>query len=427
MDEVNPMDLGRLAQDLQLKRRQVESVVRLLAEGHPVSFIVHYRKEEIGALQEDQVRRIRARVEDYHVFDEKRRTIVKSLESQGFLSDELKQALDEADSLHRLDDLYLPFRPRLPGPGDKPRAQGLEPLADAVWTADPSVLALDEMLIGVVDVEKDLSTVDEVRGGLVTLLAEKLSELPDVRAEVRRALWFGDIVTSKSTTWTILPEAEKTNEFRNFFDHREPVAKISPARVLLVNRGERQGMLTVQLETDFDRAEANCRDMVPLDGHPHGSLIASAWPEAMRMVFRALDREIRGDLTEAAERHAADTFARNLRTILLQRGVEPGPILAIDPGFRTGCIFTVLDPSGKVLEHGIVYPHSKRKKKKKKKKKPAPPMVGAEPSYASAVAEGDAPSPAPLEDSPAETSSVPSVTSDAPAVGDAESAPAPVE
>lgn len=405
MEVESTIDLGRLAQDLQLKKFQVQAVVELLDSGNTVPFITRYRKEQTGGLDEEQIRVVQHRVERLRQLAERRLIVLRTIESQGKLTEELRSAIEQADTLKRLEDLYLPYKPKKQSLATLAREKGLGPLAEAVWRRDEAASNLAEVLPGMVDPDKQLATVDDVLSGLQHILAERIAEDADVRDAAREVLWAGSLKTSRaaSSASTEAPPPEpgaapNLDEFRNYFQYEEPVRRIPPHRMLAINRGERRGVLKVRLDFDRGRMIENVRRRLPLDQHPHLEFLEKCLVDAVdRLLIRSLEREIRNEVTEFAELHAVDVFARNLRNLLLQPPVHHRRVLAVDPGYRAGCKWAVLDDIGNVLEHGTVFPHVRRKKKKKKKADDSAETDGAGGGPISAAAprgdEGDFPPP----------------------------------
>ncbi len=349
------VDLGRIAQDLQIRRVQVESVVQLLDEGNTVPFITRYRKERTGGLNEVVIREVQLRVGRLRDLAERKETILKSIEAQGKLTDELAAAVRAADNPKRLEDLYLPYKPKKKTKASDARDRGLEPLALRVWNRDETLLDLGAAAAEFVDPAKELETPEKVLEGVGYILAEAISELANIRESVRRVVWkTGKLVTTKAE----IPEGEGL-EYRDYFAYSEPIAHIPPHRVLAINRGDKEGPLKVKLEVSRPELESATFGQLPLEGHPQGDTFRAAAVDALdRLLLPSLEREVRRDLTEAAERHAVDVFARNLRSLLLQPPIPKQVVLAIDPGLKSGCKVAVLDGHGNLVEHGVIHPHA---------------------------------------------------------------------
>ena len=434
------LDLSRIAQDLQIRKIQVEAVVQLLDEGNTIPFITRYRKERTGGLDEEVLRTVQERVHQLRQLADRRQTILRTIESQGKLTDELRAAILHADNPKRLEDLYVPFKPKKRTLATAAKEKGLEPFALALWNSDPTAANLAELLPSMVNPEKELNTPDDVMLGAQHILAELIAESADVRAAVRHVLWeSGSLCTSKSEK---LAEGQGL-EYKDYFQFTEPIKHIPPHRVLAMNRGEKENALTAKLEWDapggLDFAlehlplplpEAPAESAAPvapsggetggapvletqpageaasaenqphaveapphagpgpgtrghghhnrmaavralaarrraaLDAHPHREFLHKAAEDSLsRLLVPSLEREIRRELTQRAEGHAVDVFARNLRSKLLAPPLRAKRILAIDPGFRTGCKIAALDETGTLLEDGVIFPHPPQSKK----------------------------------------------------------------
>ena len=285
---------------------------------------------------------------------ERKETILKTIEAQGKLTPDLTAAIRAADNPKRLEDLYLPFKPKKRTKASEARDRGLEPLAFRIWTRDETLTDLTAAAQEFVNAEKGVESVEKVLEGVGHILAEAISEMAAVRDAVRKVVWkTGKIVTAKAE----IPEGQGL-EYRDYFDYAEPVAQIPPHRVLAINRGDKEGPLKVRLDVSRPDLEAVLFGQLPLEGHPHVELFRAAAIDALdRLILPSMEREVRRDLTEAAEKHAVEVFARNLRSLLLQPPIPKQVVLAIDPGFRTGCKVAVLDRGGNLLDQTVIYPH----------------------------------------------------------------------
>ncbi|WZO98823.1 Tex-like N-terminal domain-containing protein [Isosphaeraceae bacterium EP7] len=355
MDNPIQVDLGRIAQDLQIRRVQVESVVQLLDEGNTVPFIARYRKERTGNLNEVAIYEVQLRVGRLRELAERKETVLKSIEAQGKLTEELAASIRAAENSKRLEDLYLPYKPKKKTKASEARDKGLEPLALRVWNRDETLTDLPAAAAEFVDAEKGLDSPEKVLEGVGHILAEAISEMAVVRDAARRAVWkTGKISTIKGE----IPEGQGL-EFRDYFEYSEPIAQIPPHRVLAINRGDKEGPLKVKLEVSRPELEAAVLGSLPLEGHPQSDFFRGSALDALdRLLLPSLEREVRRDLTEMAERHAVEVFARNLRSLLLQPPIPRQVVLAIDPGLRHGCKVAVLDNFGTLLDSGVVFPHA---------------------------------------------------------------------
>ncbi len=360
MHETGTIDFSRIAQDLQIRKMQVESVAQLLDEGNTVPFITRYRKERTGGLNEDVIRQIQTRIHQARQLAERKQTILKSIENQGKLTDELRALIAAAETPKRLEDLYLPYKPKKRTLATDARERGLEPLALAIWNRDPAVADLDSIFGTMLNPEKALNTVEDVRMGVQHILAELLAETAEVRHGVRLALWeTGKLASSKSES---VPEG-KGLEYKDYFDFAESARHIPPHRIMAINRGERENALKVRLDSHPDAVRSAVMSKLPLTDHPHADFLRTIAEDALsRLILPSLEREIRRELADEAEAHAVKVFARNLRSLLLQPPLHDRRVLAIDPGFRTGCKIAALDEHGNLLEHGVIFPHPPQNK-----------------------------------------------------------------
>ncbi|MBS0261650.1 MAG: RNA-binding transcriptional accessory protein [Planctomycetes bacterium] len=352
MESPLKVPFSSIAAELKISESQVASVVRLADEGNTVPFITRYRKEQTGNLDEEQIRAVLARVTALRQLAERAATILRLIEAQGKLTPELKQQIESADSLKRLEDLYLPYKPKKQTRASAARERGLEPLADAIWTAALAGSRLDEAAAPYVDPAKELPTTVEVLQGAADILAERISEQADVRALARRHAWKG----GRLTTSAIDSAAETAQPFRDYFQHTEPVSKIPPHRVLAFNRGENAGALRVKFEWDQPVVQAEISRLLQVEQHRFADFLATCLADAVdRLIHPSLEREVRRELTDRAASQAVSVFARNLRNLLLSPPLSGRRVLAIDPGFRTGCKVVILDEHGNLLVTDLIY------------------------------------------------------------------------
>ncbi|MGL6074044.1 MAG: Tex-like N-terminal domain-containing protein [Fimbriiglobus sp.] len=352
-------DLSRMAQDFQLRKAQVEAVVQLLDEQNTVPFITRYRKERTGGLDEIQIRRIQSRIESLREIANRKQTILRSVAHQGKLTDPFVEAVLNADNLKRLEDLYLPFKAKKKSLAQDAKDKGLEPLSLAVWNQLPESQPFNEVIAAVVDPWKQLHDTNDVLNGVKSILAEIVSEQPGVRGTLRGFLWAtAEIVSTKIET---VPEGKGT-DYRDYFQFKEACQAIPPHRVLAINRGERENILRVRIQSNRDEVKRLTKQALQLEGHVHKDLIESVVDDAVdRMILPSLEREMRREMTEVSQDHAVDIFARNLGSLLMRPRLGGKRVLAIDPGVRTGCKVAVLDETGTLLEDAVIYPHPPKK------------------------------------------------------------------
>jgi uncharacterized protein len=366
MHDVSTVDFARIAQDLQIRKVQVESVVQLLDAGNTVPFITRYRKEKTGGLDEEIIRQVQARVLKQRQLLERKQTILKSIENQGKLTDELRQAILSAETSKRLEDLYLPYKPKKRTQAIIAQERGLEPLAQAIWNRDPAVANLSEVLPTLVSPEKELASPADVLLGVQHILAEQIADTAEIRHAVRCILWETGKVTARKRE--NLPDGQGL-DYKDYFQFTESARRIPPHRILALNRGEKEGSIQVKLEWDAEAGQKAARNKLPLADHPHADFLKTVAEDAVnRLILPSLEREIRRELTEEAEAHAVKVFARNLHSLLMQPPLRGKRVLAIDPGFRTGCKLAALDEHGSLLHDAVIFPHPPPAKPPKKKK-----------------------------------------------------------
>lgn len=500
------IDLGHVARDLNLPTSSVERTVALLDEGNTVPFITRYRKDQTGGLDEEQIRSIQWVVTKLRQLADRKQTILKSIESQGKLTPELATQIQNATTPKRLEDLYLPYKPKKQTLATKAREQGLEPLALEILEANPAAADLEARLTALVDPEKELANSTDVLQGVGYLIAERFGENAELRGRLRRIFHrTGKLVCTKveapppsqesgvggqesenglgqqppqpsetpivegssaaeSTDATVavaatmdtsppqvatptvdapvaevaLPAVEVTQSqsseeivvvavvpqetvadnsadssqsaissispeapapapeavpagrlfekpadsakssdvqqaikkakkkkkkkiigehaFKDYYDFQEPLHKVPPHRVLAINRGERARAIRVKIEADAEAMLREAEQLLIPDGHPHAEFLRQCVRDALtRLLIPSLERETRREQTEKAEEHAVEVFIRNLRKLLLQQPTRGKRVLAIDPGFKSGCKMVALDEFGNVLSHSVVY------------------------------------------------------------------------
>ena len=352
MDEPVSIDLSRIAAELGHSLGQIQNVVTLLDAGNTIPFITRYRKEKTGNLDEEQLRHIEQRVRSLRQMQERAAAILRLIDAQGKLTPELRAEIEAADTLKRLEDLYLPYRAKRTSRASAARQRGLEPLAVRIWTGDPELTDLTTAATAFVNLEQELPSPSEVLQGAADILAENISEEAALRDVCRQIAWR----TGKFSGTPTKAGSEKGHEYRDYFEFTEAVGKIPPHRVLALNRGEKSGALRVKFEWDDATVQAACDGHYLWDTHPHREFLKACLTDALqRMIQPSLEREVRRELSDKAEQQAIDVFARNLRSLLLQPPMRGQRVLAIDPGFRTGCKVAVLDECGKLAVSDVVY------------------------------------------------------------------------
>ncbi len=344
--------LARLARELSLRPDQVAATAALLDEGATVPFIARYRKEATGTLDEVAVEAIREGLERLRELDKRREAIRASLEERGLLSDELRAQIDAAETLGLLEDIYLPHRPKRRTRATIARERGLEPLADLLFaqgSIDPAREAA-----AFIDAEKGVTSAAEALAGARDIIAERISEDPAARARMRELYARGGVLRARVTAG----KEEEGAKFRDYFAWQEPAPSAPSHRILAIRRGEKAGFLTLRIVAPEEEALALLHGLfVKGEGAAAQQVRLAAEDGYKRLLSLAMETESRLALKERADREAIRVFAANLRELLLAAPLGGRAVLAIDPGFRTGCKVVCLDRQGKLLETGVVYPH----------------------------------------------------------------------
>jgi uncharacterized protein len=349
------IDLGRVAQRLGLPVFGIEAAVRLLDEGNTVPFITRYRKDQTGGLDEVDIRRIAEHVGKIRQLSERKQTILRTIQGQGKLTPELEQRITAAESLKQVEDIYLPFKPRKLTLAEIARQRRLEPLAREILAADPVATDLDARAADFVDPDVQVATVADALLGVGHIIAHEFSERAILRQRLRGILGRKGRLRSQRLEVDGKPVSKDAKHYRDYFDYGELVDRVPPHRALAINRGERARVLKVRVEGPEEEMQAAAEELLVPTDHPHAVFLRGCVRDALqRLVLPGLEREIRREITELCEEHAVSVFARNLRNLLLQPPVAGRRVLAIDPGFKSGCKAAVIDEYGNPVEHVVL-------------------------------------------------------------------------
>jgi uncharacterized protein len=345
--------LAQIARELSLAARQVEAAAALLDEGATVPFIARYRKERTGSLDEVAIAAIRDRVAELAELDRRRQAILQSLAERELLTPELQASVDAAQDLTALEDLYLPFRPKRRTRAAMARERGLEPLAETLLTRPQLEPAREAAAF--VDAEKGVPDVESALAGARDIIAERVSE--DARARARLRELFARKAVLKSAR-ARGKDDEQAAKYRDYFTWSEPAASAPSHRILAMFRGENEGFLSLEARPDEAVALAELRRLfVPAAGAARDQVLLAVDDSYDRLLAPSLETELRGTLKKQADVEAIRVFAANLRELLLAAPLGERPVLAVDPGFRTGCKLACLDRQGGLLAHTTIYPH----------------------------------------------------------------------
>lgn len=342
---------GFIAKELGIKHAQAKAAIDLLDGGNTVPFISRYRKEATGELNEEHIRTIEERLQYLRNLVKRQEDITAIIEEQGKMTPELKTAIERTTKLQELEDLYLPYKQKKRTRAQIAREKGLEPLANLVLAQNISQGNPLDYAADYINEEKEITSAELALTGAMDIIAETVCEQADIRAFMRKQLWqYGQINTD------LAAETEESKAFLMYKEHSEPIHRMPSHRILAMNRGENKDFLKVKLETNHDTN----MDMIVRRIIHHPSIFTQCITEAIhdgykRLLFPALEREIRSLLTENAEKQAIRVFGLNLKQLLLQQPLAGHTVLGLDPGYRTGCKMAVISPTGTVLDHGVLY------------------------------------------------------------------------
>ncbi len=356
MAPIAVIDLGQIAQRLGLSPAGVAAAVQLLDEGNTVPFITRYRRDQTGGLDEVDIRRIAECVGKARQLADRKQTILRTIQGQGKLTPELAARIESAESAKQLEDLYLPFKPRKLSLAEIARQRRLEPLAREIIAADPMAANLDARAADFVDAEGEVATVADALLGVGHIIADDFSERADLRQRLRGILSRKAHLKSQRVESEGKALSKDEKHYRDYFEYSEHIQRVPPHRALAINRGERAKLLKVRIDGPLDELQAAAEELLVPAGHPHADFLRGCVRDALtRLVLPSLEREIRREITEYCEAHAVEVFARNLRNLLLQSPVTGRRVLALDPGFKSGCKAAVIDECGNPLEHAVLH------------------------------------------------------------------------
>ena len=341
-----------IAKEMQIGSKQVEATTELLDGGNTVPFIARYRKEATGSLDEEQIRNLAERLTYLRNLVKRQEEILARIEELGKLTPELKASIEKTAKLQELEDLYLPYKQKKRTRAMIARERGLEPLAEMIMAQDITEGTPEERAAEFIDEEKEISTANDALAGARDIVAEVTMEEAALRQDMRDLLW---------RTSTLVTELDKEKEgddsqvFLMYENYEEPVRTLPSHRILAINRGEKKDFLKVRLNTDHEaNIEKIYRRLHHRDSIFDGELKAAVEDGYKRLLFPALEREIRAALTETAEKQAIKIFGANLKQLLLQPPLAGHTVMGLDPGYRTGCKMAVIDPTGHVIDHGVI-------------------------------------------------------------------------
>ena len=349
--------IAKISEELGIKRHQTEAAVKLIDEGNTIPFIARYRKEATGALNDEVLRNLSERLTYLRGLEERKETVLASIEEQGKLTDELKAQILSAETMVLLEDLYRPYKPKRRTRATIAKEKGLEPLAGVI-TLQMIKTPLIEEAAKYVDSEKGVATAEEAIAGASDIIAESISDEADYRTHIR------DLTVKKGRMTSTAKDPEAESVYEMYYDFDEPVAKLAGHRILAVNRGEKEKFLTVKIEApQEDILRYLEKKVIARDNPQTNEVLRDVVKDAYdRLIAPAIEREIRSNLTEHAEDGAIRVFGKNLEQLLMQPPIAGQVVLGWDPAFRTGCKLAVVDPTGKVLDTTVIYPTAPQNK-----------------------------------------------------------------
>ncbi|MFL0250465.1 Tex family protein [Clostridium neuense] len=339
---------SRLAEEFKINLKQVNSVIEMLDEGATVPFIARYRKEKTGGLDDVILRGLSERLVYLRNLDERKEAVIKSIDDQGKLNDELKESIVSAETITEVEDLYRPYKPKKRTRATIAVEKGLKPLAEEILSGKFKG-DIEELAKGFINEEKQVKSVDEALKGAEDIISESISDEAEYRKWIRKYVFKNGIVETKGSS-------EESTPYEMYYDFKEAVSKIPPHRILAINRGEKDKILSVKIACEDEKIieylNLNClKGNQVTDKYIEESVADSL----KRLIYPSIEREIRAELTEKGENSAIEIFKANLKALLMQAPIKGKAVLGYDPGFRTGCKIAVLDETGKLLDTATVY------------------------------------------------------------------------
>ena len=340
-----------LTEELKVEKWQVEAAVKLIDEGNTIPFISRYRKEATGALNDEVLRNLYERLNYLRNLEDKKTQVLASIEEQGKLTEELKKQILAAQTLVVVEDLYRPYRPKRRTRATIAKEKGLEPLANIILL-QMTDKSLEEEAKAFLSEEKEVKTPQDAIAGAKDIVAESISDEADYRIRIR------DMTVKKGRVVSAAKNPKESSVYEMYYEYEEPIAKVAGHRVLALNRGEKEKILTVKIEAPTEDIIRYLEKQVITRSNPNTTPVLRDVVEDSysRLIGPAIEREIRNDMTEKAEDGAIKVFKKNLEQLLMQPPIVGQVVLGWDPAFRTGCKLAVVDPTGKVLDTVVVYP-----------------------------------------------------------------------
>ncbi len=355
-----------IADELNVKNSQVESAVKLIDDGNTIPFIARYRKEVTGGLSDEDLRTLFDRLNYLRNLETRKEEVRKSIEEQGKLTDEIIKALENAQILAEVEDIYRPYKQKKRTRAIIAKEKGLEPLADMLIKQDKSI-NIEDVAKQFIDEEKGVTTIEEAIEGAKDIIAENISDNPEYRKEIKRYCYKEGIIATESNAKT---EEEENKTYQMYFDFSEGIRRIPSHRILAINRGEKENAIKLKIQ----KPEENIIDFIERDiikdrNSEYGEILDETVKDSFkRLIEPSVEREIRSDLTEKAEEKAIKVFGQNAKQLLMGAPLKGLTVMGFDPAYRTGCKIAVIDETGKLLATTTVYPTEPQNKVEEAKK-----------------------------------------------------------
>ncbi len=339
-----------IAQELQIKQSQVESTIKLIDEGNTIPFIARYRKEVTEGLSDEVLRNLGERLTYLRNLESRKEEVIKSIDSQGKLTQEIIKDLENCITLAEVEDIYRPYKQKKRTRATIAKEKGLESLADAIIKQDESI-DINKYAEGYINKEKEVNSVEDAINGALDIIAENISDNPEYRKKIKKICYREGIINTKSA------KDEKSN-YEMYYDFQEKVNRIPSHRILAINRGEKEEFLKVKIDKPEEKIlELIQNDIIKNNKSQYAELLNNCIQDSFtRLIEPSIDREIRADLTEKAEEQAISVFGKNAKQLLLISPIKGKTVIGFDPAYRTGCKIAVIDETGKVLDYTTIYP-----------------------------------------------------------------------
>ena len=339
-----------ISQELQIKQSQVKSTIKLIDEGNTIPFIARYRKEATGGLSDELLRNLGERLTYLRNLESRKEEVIKSIDSQGKLTQEIIKDLENCITLAEVEDIYRPYKQKKRTRATIAKEKGLESLADAIIKQDESI-DINKYAEGFINAEKEVNSVEDAINGALDIIAENISDNPEYRKKIKKICYREGIINTKSA------KDEKSN-YEMYYDFQEKVNRIPSHRILAINRGEKEEFLKVRIDKPEEKIlELIQNDIIKNNKSQYAELLNNCIQDSFtRLIEPSIDREIRADLTEKAEEQAISVFGKNAKQLLLISPIKGKTVIGFDPAYRTGCKIAVIDETGKVLDYTTIYP-----------------------------------------------------------------------